>query len=387
MMSAGSPDSEFPAEDLEDLFENAPCGYISLQPDGRIVKSNNTLSSWIGVPPEQLRGKRLRDLLNVAGRIFYETHFAPLLRMQGYFNEVALDLVKADGGTLNVLANARERRNENGELVFTRVALFQATERRRYERELVYARKASEEAGMSMQSDLELERENAELREQFIAVLGHDLRNPVAAIGAALTILRKEQQTDRSKTILDLAQGSVARMSGLIDNVLDFARGRLGGGVVLNRDASQPLAPLLLQVVDELRSAHPDRRIEADIRLDDPVDCDRSRIGQLVSNLLGNAVTHGDPQEPIRVAATTNGGLFELSVSNGGQPIPAQAMERLFQPFFRGEVRPSQQGLGLGLHIASEIARAHGGTIDVSSTEAETRFTFRMPMGGDLQTV
>ena len=92
-------------EDLEDLYENAPCGYLSLSPDGRIAKANLTLSTWMGFSREQLLGKRLREILNVSGAIFYETHFAPLLRMQGFFNEVALDLVTADGMKLAVLAS------------------------------------------------------------------------------------------------------------------------------------------------------------------------------------------------------------------------------------------------------------------------------------------
>ena len=100
-----------PVEDLEDLYENAPCGYLSLGADGRIVKSNRTLSSWIGYEPELLVGKRLRELLNVSGQMFYETHFAPLLRMQGFFNEVALDFVRSDGSIVQVLANASERRD------------------------------------------------------------------------------------------------------------------------------------------------------------------------------------------------------------------------------------------------------------------------------------
>ena len=165
-------------EDLNDLYENAPCGYLSLNPQGLIVKSNATLSSWLGFPTDQLVGKRLRDLLNVAGSIFYETHFAPLLRMQGFFNEVALDLVTADGGLLPVLANAVEKRDAVGALVFTRVTLFQATKRRRYERELVDAQEA--------------ERKLGKLRDQFIAVLGHDLRNPVAALNAGVQMLLKE---------------------------------------------------------------------------------------------------------------------------------------------------------------------------------------------------
>ena len=109
----------------------------------------------------------------------------------------------------------------------------------------------------------------------------------------------------------------------------------------------------------------------------EPVNCDPSRFGQMVSNLLANALTHGAPDEPVRIHAATNArGQLELWVANSGAPIPPATMERLFQPFFRGEVRPSLQGLGLGLHIASEIAKAHGGAIEASSTDEETRFTF-----------
>lgn len=379
-MTGGDTQIVMPAEDLEDLYENAPCGYLSLQPDGRIVKVNRTLSTWIGIPAEQLLGKRLRDLLNTSGRIFYETHFSPLLRMQGVFNEVALDLMTADGRTLPVLANAMERRAEDGALLFTRVTMFQAAERRRYERELVEARAAADAAGAIVKSQLDLEQQTAELREQFIAVLGHDLRNPLASIAAAARMLRKEEQTDRSTSILDLMQGSVVRMSGLIDNVLDFARGRLGGGITIERRAEH-LEPILRQVIGELRSCHLDRAIEVSIEFDGPINCDSGRIGQLVSNLLGNALTHGTPDEPVRLSAATVDGRLELWIANSGPPISCDAMTRLFQPYFRGEIGTNQRGLGLGLHIASEIARAHGGTITVSSDDKETRFTFVMPLG------
>ncbi|NNU66782.1 PAS domain-containing sensor histidine kinase [Rhizobium sp. WYCCWR 11152] len=368
-----------PAEDLEDLYENAPCGYLSLRPDGRIVKVNRTLSTWIGIPVEQLLGKRLHDLLNTSGRIFYETHFAPLLRMQGFFNEVALDLVTADGRRLPVLANAMERRADDGALLFTRVTMFQAAERRRYERELVDARTAADAAGATIKSKLAFEQQTAELREEFIAVLGHDLRNPLASIAAAARMLRKEKQTDRAIKVLDLMQGSVVRMSALIDNVLDFARGRLGGGITLERRAEH-LEPLLRQVIEELRFSHLDRAIEVTIEFDGPINCDSGRIGQLVSNLLANALTHGTPDEPVRLSAATVDGKLELWIANGGAPISSDAMTRLFQPFFTGEAGTSQRGLGLGLHIASEIARAHGGTITVSSDDKETRFTFVMPL-------
>jgi len=361
-----------PFEDLEDLYENAPCGYLSLRPNGTIAKSNATLSAWIGFTPQELAGKRFLDLLNIAGRIFYETHFAPLLRMQGFFNEVALDLVTSSGSRFPVLANALVRRDAEGRLLFIRVTIVKAAERRQYERGLVAAKEAA-------QSTLSEEREVSKLREQFIAVLGHDLRNPLASILGVAEMLLRKSQTDQVRTYLELLVGSAHRMSSLIDNVLDLARGRLGGGIGLNIESEVQLAEMLLQVVQELR-ASTDRTIDAELSLTHGVRCDPVRLGQLTSNLLGNALTHGASDKPVQLHASSKDGVLEISVTNSGKPIPAAAMERLFEPFFRGEVRRSQQGLGLGLFIASEIAKAHDGTLKVESSEGATRFTFQMPL-------
>lgn len=221
------------------------------------------------------------------------------------------------------------------------------------------------------------ERETSELREQFIAVLGHDLRNPLASIAAGTKMLA--QGKHEPAKILQLMQQSTARMSALIDNVLDFARGRLGGGIALDR-SQQSLEPVLNQVIAELRASFPDSRIETAFDLAHPVDCDGGRIAQLFSNLLANSIVHGTSTSPIRVHASTQGGAFELSVANSGEPIPPDAMDRLFQPFHRMPEPDCQQGLGLGLYIVSEIARAHGGTIEVTSSPQQTCFRFRMPL-------
>lgn len=224
------------------------------------------------------------------------------------------------------------------------------------------------------------ERRGSELREQFIAVLGHDLRNPLAAIDAGAKLLQRNPRDERETRVVELIRNSVVRMSGLIDNVLDFARGRLGGGLTLKRDAEAPLQPILEQVVAELRAAWPDRAIDTRFVLPGPVPCDRTRVAQLFSNLLGNALAYGAPDAPIRADAEADPAFLTLWVANSGEPIPPAVLERLFQPFVRGEVRPSQQGLGLGLYIAAEVARAHGGTIDATSTPEETRFTLRLPL-------
>jgi signal transduction histidine kinase len=218
------------------------------------------------------------------------------------------------------------------------------------------------------------------LLEQFVAVLGHDLRNPLASIAAGTRLIQKSKLDDKALTILDMMKKSVERMSVLIDNVMDLARTRLGGGIVLKR-TNEPLEPALRHVVEELRSAHPQRAIEAQFDITRPVQADPDRVARLLSNLTGNALAYGAEGEPVRVSASTSAdGSFELVVRNKGVAIPPAAMARLFLPFTRGDVRPHQQGLGLGLYIASEIARAHGGTLDVTSTAEETCFTFRMPL-------
>jgi signal transduction histidine kinase len=229
------------------------------------------------------------------------------------------------------------------------------------------------------EANLLSEQNDAGLREQFIAVLGHDLRNPLASISSASRILGRMPLPEEAYSIIGLLQSSVSRMSEMIDNVLDFARGRLGGGLPLESRPEAPLRPVLEQVVAELRSSHPDSTIEADLDAVGQLRCDPGRIGQMLSNLVGNALTHGAPGRPVRVTARVDR-EFVLSVANAGHPIPEALRSELFKPFFRAGAGLNQEGLGLGLYIAWEIARAHGGTLAVESDAAETRFTFRMPV-------
>jgi signal transduction histidine kinase len=220
-------------------------------------------------------------------------------------------------------------------------------------------------------------KEAADLREQFVAILAHDLRNPLASIDAGINLLLRRGPDE--KTLRDVGghiRNSAKRMAGLIDDVVDFAKGRLGGGFSLQRDPNAPLHEHLEQVIGELRDVS-DNPIEADIAVLHPVNCDPKRIAQIASNLVANALRHGASHQPIRVQATTNERSFELAVANEGEAIDPGVMRQLFQPFFRGNGR-SNQGLGLGLYIASEIARAHGGNIEVASSKEETRFTLRI---------
>lgn len=228
-------------------------------------------------------------------------------------------------------------------------------------------------------ADLGRERETGVQREQFIAVLGHDLRNPIAALDAGVSMLRRGQTEERTRFVLDAMQATIDRMNVMVGSILDFARGRLAGDMPLRLE---PVAvgDVVAQIAAELTVAHPERAIDLDCRIVSPLRCDAQRIGQLTSNLLGNALTHGASDEPISVICEEVAGEFRLAVSNRGTEIPADVRERLFQPFEQGGGDSKAGGLGLGLFIASSIAAAHGGRIDVASSPSETRFTFRMPM-------
>lgn len=230
------------------------------------------------------------------------------------------------------------------------------------------------------QKNLNEERHIAELREHFIAILGHDLRNPLNAILNSSQLLKRLTEDARILKISDIIQNSSFRINGLIDNMLDFASGRLGDGIKLNKNENESVEEILLEVISELEANYPSRKIDVKFNLQQSITCDGKRIAQLFSNILGNALSYGYPDEIIDVEALIDNGEFQLSISNKGKQISTEAMEKLFQPFSRGNVQSNQKGLGLGLFIASEIARAHNGKIDVVSDETHTCFTLKIPI-------
>jgi signal transduction histidine kinase len=226
------------------------------------------------------------------------------------------------------------------------------------------------------------ERAAGELREQFIAILGHDLRNPLHAVYASSDMLERHLTDPALLTVATRIKSNARRMSGLIDDILDFARARLGGGIGVELTEIENLNGGLLAVVQELRDAQPDCQIVADIGVSCSVRCDLGRLQQIASNLLANALTHGLPQTPVKISAKADATDLVLEVWNAGEPIPAESLDKIFEPFWRHSVSASRNGLGLGLHICSQIVRAHRGRISVTSTrEGGTRFTARLPLG------
>lgn len=219
-------------------------------------------------------------------------------------------------------------------------------------------------------------------KNMFVAILGHDLRTPVGAvIMASEFMLESSNLTDQHRELAKRIAGSAWRMNKMIGDLLDFTRGRLGSGIPVTR-AAMDLTAIANNAVEEVRAAYPDSILMLDTSGDLRGDWDASRISQVLVNLLGNAVQHGDPKTPIRLRLEGTAEEVVIQVENQGKSIPERDIPGLFSPFKRikaGEVGARNNSLGLGLYIAEQIVVAHRGTIKAQSKAGSTLFTVRMP--------
>lgn len=229
------------------------------------------------------------------------------------------------------------------------------------------------------ESALRHETDTARRREQFVAALGHDIRTPLQAIVGGLTVI--ERVPDQAARVTPMMRRSLDRINELVQDLMDLARGQLGTGMRVTPVLCEDLGARLARIVDETRAARPDTRIEFECGVDGPVWCDPARMVQVAANLLGNAVTHGVPGRTIAVRATATAEAFELTCSNVAPPLSAAEVAALFKPYFRPATNSKSSGLGLGLYIVSEIAKAHRGTATASAEGGELTFTVRIPRG------
>ncbi len=295
----------------------------------------------------------------------------PTPKMYGFESYIAVPLYRKNGeyfGTLCGLDPLPQPVN-NAKIIST-MKLFA---------ELISTQLEAEEQHTQDRAELVTQREATKLREQFIAVLGHDVRNPLGSIVMGTELLLRRATDSGDRRTLERVRASARRIGALVDDVLDLARSQLGGGLELVPAEVNDLATRLQHVVDEVQASHPTRPIKVQVEATEPVRCDEKRIEQLLSNLLANAVQHGASHTPITVVLDGDQGTFALSVANEGETIPAETQARLFQPYFRGGLTGRGDGLGLGLFIVSAIAQAHGGTVAVASDAGKTTFTFTMP--------
>jgi two-component system sensor histidine kinase/response regulator len=211
------------------------------------------------------------------------------------------------------------------------------------------------------------------VKDLFLGAVGHDLRNPLNTIGMAARLLGMSNCTEVSRVAhAGRIHRAVERMNRMIEDILDLTRGQFTGGIPVVLEPTD-LGEVCRQVIGEFRVSTPGREVSLDVHGSVAGNWDPSRLARVVSNLVGNAIQHGG-DVPVRVTVAEREEQVSLSVQNHGAPIPPQILPRLFEPFRRGDT--SAEGLGLGLYIVREIARAHQGSVEVTSTGTEgTTFT------------
>jgi PAS domain S-box-containing protein len=380
-----TPDNGFrPADDAlleesaEDLYEHAPCGYLSTLPDGTIVRANRTFVDWTGASREALlAGTRFQMLLTIGSRIYYETHYAPLLQMQGFANEIALDLARQDGRILPMVVNSRQKRDGDGTPLLNRITLFDSTDRRRYERELLLARRKAEQV--------------AKDKADLVAMLSHDIRNPLNAVMGVVQLLDRSDLSDQQRRFVRLLKSSSENMLTLLNHVLELSKAESSSFALVETPFS--LTKVVDDVVSTFDGAGREKgltigvAIAADVPstlIGDPV-----AIRQILSNLVGNAVKFTSAGSvTVTVGATqigTDAVTLAIAVSDTGIGIASDVIDRIFNEFTQATYETAMQfgGSGLGLAITRRLLGLYGSTVQVQSVVGEGStfsFNLRLPV-------
>lgn len=358
-------------ESAEELYEQAPCGYISTDPDGLILKINRTLLNWTGYRREELVGAaHFPALLTTAGKIFYETHLALLLRMHGVAKEIALDLACKDGQRRPALLSAVQKRAADGTPLVNRITVFDATERRRYEGDLLAARKRAEQASAELaNTNAELRRANADL-EQFAYSASHDLKEPLRMVSLYAQLLERKCQVKldaQEHEYLQLTIASAQRAQTLLHDLLAYVQAAHmaeEAEPVESTDAGEALD----RVLSVLGRAVEDAKATVQRSVLPVLGVREVHLVQLFQNLIANALKYRGEAPPfISVRAIEQGNWWVLSVQDNGIGIGQQHLEQVFGLFKRLHPSSEYPGTGIGLAICRKIVDRYGGRIWVES--------------------
>ncbi|HYW15557.1 MAG TPA: ATP-binding protein [Allosphingosinicella sp.] len=396
--------SKLPDFDDETLYEDAPCGYLATRPDGEVIRVNRTFLRWTGYSAKELHGTRFQDKLTLAGRIYHETHFAPLLRMQGAISELALDFVCKDGARLPTLVNTVQKTDPDGRPIVNLTTIFDARDRRRYEQDLLGARDSARQAASELQrlnSELEqriaaaveerLKAEDALRQAQKMEAIGqltggvaHDFNNLLTLVIGGLDLIDRQLPsqppgpgTERIRRARDAAMEGARRAAKLTQHLLAFAR-------------RQPLQPKLLEInrlireISDMLRRTLGEQVELEAVLGGGlwnVEADPVQLENAILNLAVNArdamgaggkltiETHNASLDDSYVEGIPEGlrpGQYVMiAVSDTGCGMALDTQAKVFEPFFT--TKEVGKGTGLGLSQVYGFVRQSGGHVRIYS--------------------
>ncbi|RZL04075.1 MAG: response regulator [Rubrivivax sp.] len=372
-------------------FEKAASGLVQTDAKGTILRVNTMLCRWIGYDASDLvQRRRLQELFTMGGRVFYQTHWAPLMQIQGSVSEVKLDMVHRDGHSVPMLINAICHHHEGQ--TYQEVALMMVTDRHKFEAELLLARSNAEGAlAARKEADDQLRRINAQLSEadrrkdEFLATLAHELRNPLAPMRNVLQLMKLKDIADpQIGRYRDVLERQMNHLTHLVDDLLEVSRITQGKlelslqpvnlteALQVALEAAEPLVKASLHTLHITWPAAP-------ICLDaDPI-----RLTQMVQNLINNAAKYTPPGGQIWVGAELEGDQARISVRDSGIGIPQEHLSGIFEMFSQlaPALERSQGGLGIGLSLVRGLTDLHGGTITAHSggPGLGSEFVIRLP--------
>lgn len=370
---------------FEDAYDHAPCGLVTTGIDGTIVRVNATFCNWSGFAAAELVHKRrIQDLLTVGGRVFHQTHWAPLLLMQHSVAEIKLDIRHSAGHKVPMLINA-VRRGE-GDEQFDEFAFVVVNDRHKYEQELLSMRlKAEESRDLKHRAELQLQAIDRR-KDEFIATLAHELRNPLAPIQAVVELLRNKDLVDPqvlwSRGVLERQVGQIAR---LVDDLMEVSR--VAEGKLELRRERVNLNAVIQQSIEGSRTLIDASSHDLSVSHADPpimLDGDAGRLTQVIQNLINNAAKYTPTGGTIQVAAVRDGDAAVVTVQDSGIGISAEHLPTIFGIF--AQLAPglsrAQGGLGIGLSLVRALVERHGGNVTASSKGVGqgSEFVVRLPI-------
>ncbi|WNG43003.1 GAF domain-containing protein [Archangium minus] len=345
------------------LMNTAPVGLGFWDTEMRYVRLSERLAEMNGLPVAEHLGRRVREVLPELAPTLEPLFRRVLETGQSLVDmEVTGETPSTPGVLHHWLVSYYPIRDVDGTNLGIGGVVVEITERKRAEEEL---------------------RRAAEFRERFLGIVSHDLRNPLNAILlSANALIRAEGIPERQMKSIQRITTSAERMSRMIADLLDFTRGRLGGGIPVTPRPTH-LSPLCRHVVDELEAGHPGRQLRLKAKGELQGEWDPDRLAQALGNLGANALDYSPEDTPVEFVLQQEEEEVRIDVHNQGPPIPPELLPHVFEPFRRGSEESTRQpssGLGLGLYISQQIVQAHGGTLTVRSTDTEgTTFTVRLP--------
>jgi PAS domain S-box-containing protein len=358
------------APDDNAAWLRAPCGLLTTASNGLIGRANDTFCNWLGYRRDELEGrKKFADLLPIGARLFHQTHWQPLLQMQGSIAEVQLDLIHSNGQRIPMLLNVIRRDSADG--LMDEIGAMVATDRKKYERELLAARQRAEtaEAGQRVLNE-ELAREHRR-KDEFLATLAHELRNPLAPFANVLEVLRlRPDDAALCRWGYEVLERQLGQLTHLVDDLLEVSR-ITQGKLVLRREHVELNQILTAAAESALPAIQKARQKLATSLSPEPltIDGDRTRLTQIFCNLLNNACKFTPEGGTLGLAVSVIDGTAVVEVSDTGSGIPPEQLERIFDMFSQLEspLARSTGGLGIGLALVKGLTTLHGGTVTARS--------------------